>query len=469
MKKNVLIIDDDMMFSQLLEDLAKSKGYLASKAHTIADGLAFAQQDSFGVVLLDVNLPDGSGLDLLPKLKKLNYNPEVIIITGEGEPDGAELAIQSGAWDYIEKKTSKDNILLPLTRAMSFYKNKSRTKQPVILKRDAIIGNSGKILNCLEMVAQAAESDTKVLISGDTGTGKEIFAQTIHKNSQRAGNSFVVVDCAALPHNLVESVLFGHKRGAFTGANQDHRGLIEQADQGTLMLDEVGELPLDIQKKFLRVLQERRFRPVGDTREVESDFRLISATNRDLQAMVQAGDFRSDLLFRISAVNIHLPKLSEREGDLIEIVRFYVSRFCKNRKISIKGISDEFIEALTHYSWPGNVRELVGVIDAALDTAHNDPMILPIHLPVQIRSKLARDSVNHNQQKKPAVDTGPITPETPVSLPRYKEVLEKTENDYLMKLMEISNGNIAIACEFSGFSKSRLYELLKKHHIKRRY
>lgn len=464
----ILIIDDDISFCRLIEDLAKKQGYQVTKTHTIEDGMMQANQGIFSVVLLDINLPDGHGLDILPDIKKLVYHPEVIILTGEGDPDGAELAIQNGAWDYLEKENSINNLLLPLIRAVNYHQNKSGHKHSV-LKRDAIIGTSQKLMDCLDIVAYAAESDTKVLITGETGTGKELFARAIHQNSKRSNENFVVVDCSALPHTLVESVLFGHKRGAFTSANQDHKGLVEEANGGTLMLDEVGELPLEIQKKFLRVLQEQSFRPVGGTKEITSDFRLISATNRDLNAMVQTGDFRSDLLFRISTVRLHLPSLREREDDIKELCLHYVSRFCKKRNISIKGISNEFFDALARYSWPGNTRELVGVIDAALDYAMGESMLLPIHLPVRMRSDLARGSVKGGRNDRTLPPGEPSLDVEPEDIPKYKDLIKKTELEYLHKLLTISRGNINEATELSGISKSRLYEMLKKYHIKRNF
>lgn len=467
--ETILIIDDDVSFCRLITDLAKKQGYQVTKTHTIEDGMREANQGLYSVVLLDINLPDGHGLDILPDIKNLPYHPEVIILTGEGDPDGAEMAIQNGAWDYLEKENSINNLLLPLIRAVAYHQNKSMPKKQIRLKRDGIIGSSKKLMDCLDIVAYAADSDTKVLITGETGTGKELFARAIHQNSQYANGHFVVVDCAALPHNLVESVLFGHKRGAFTNADQDHKGLVEEADGGTLMLDEIGELPLDTQKKFLRVLQERSFRPVGGTKELKSSFRLISATNRDLNAMVQTGDFRSDLLFRISTVRLHLPSLKEREDDIKEMCLHYVSRFCKNRNISIKGISNEFSDSLSRYSWPGNIRELVGVIDAALDYARDESMLLPIHLPVRIRSSLARDSVKGTGKERILPQIQSQSEDVSQEIPKYKDLIYKTELTYLHKLLTASRGNINDAAEMSGISKSRLYEMLKKYNIKRSY
>jgi two-component system NtrC family response regulator len=280
------------------------------------------------VIFLDVRLPDGNGLENLTTFREQPSTPEVIIMTGVGDPDGAELAVKGGAWDYIQKPFSKQEIVLLLHRALD-YREKSAQKIPVILKREHIIGSSSRLQAHLDLLAQAANTDTNVLISGESGTGKELFARAIHQNSVRAGKKFVVVDCTALPENLVESVLFGHKKGAFTGADRTENGLFKYADGGTLFLDEVGELPLSIQKKFLRVLQEHRFRLVGSQQEISSDFRVVAATNRDLEQMVETGDFRQDLLYRLRAFTIELSPLRERFSDTRELTIHHISRICE--------------------------------------------------------------------------------------------------------------------------------------------
>ena len=273
---NVLIIDDDRAMCDMLSGRMRDMGHNATYALTLKAGLKQAFSESFDVVFLDVGMPDGNGLEALPKIRETPSSPEVIIITGAGSPDGAELAIKNGAWDYIEKPLSISAMSLPLIRALQYREDTRTLGSPVALDREGIVGNSPPMKACFDLMAQASASDANVLITGETGTGKELFAAAIHKNSPRAEKSFVVVDCATLPETLVESMLFGHEKGAFTGADKAKDGLIKQADGGTLFLDEVGELPLSVQKAFLRVLQERRFRPLGGKREIESDFRLVS-------------------------------------------------------------------------------------------------------------------------------------------------------------------------------------------------
>ncbi|MBN2340373.1 MAG: sigma-54-dependent Fis family transcriptional regulator, partial [Deltaproteobacteria bacterium] len=259
----VLVVDDDRRVRETIVDEVSRTGHQAYCAASFAEGLALSRNHAFALVLVDVQLPDGNGLDMLPLLRETQPCPEVIIMTGSGDPDGAELAIRNGAWDYIHKPFTLKIISLALARALQYHAEKSKHAIPVPLIRDMIIGNSPAIKECLDQVALAASSGANTLICGETGTGKELFAMAVHQNSSRRDNNFVVIDCSALPETLVESLLFGHEKGAYTGADRTQMGLIAQADNGTLFLDEIGELPLSIQKAFLRVIQERRYRPVG--------------------------------------------------------------------------------------------------------------------------------------------------------------------------------------------------------------
>ncbi len=303
---NILIIDDDRLICDWIAKVVTELGHSSSYAHTLQEGLRKVQSEPFDIVFIDVRLPDGNGLDIIPKVKTSRFFPEIIVVTGIGDPDEAEIAIKSGAWDYLEKPASVKAIKLPVIRALEYRAERMSGKPAMVLRRKAIIGNSEKLNASLELLAQAANSDANVLISGETGTGKELFAKAVHYNSPRAQKNFVVVDCTALPETLVESVLFGHARGAFTGADRSEEGLIKQADGGTLFLDEIGELPLLIQKRFLRVIQEHSFRPVGGRQEVRSNFRLVAATNRNLEDLVRDGRFREDLLFRLRTVVIRI-------------------------------------------------------------------------------------------------------------------------------------------------------------------
>ena len=285
---HILIIDDDATFCELLSE---SFGRLGNTSFcpTLREGLREASKRSYDVILLDVNLPDANGLGAIQGIRQLQGSPEVIVITGSSDPEGAETAIRSGAWDYLQKPALIMDIVLPVKRALEYRKEKSTRCHPVPFERKRIIGKGRAVSNCIDLLSQASKSDLSVLITGETGTGKELFARTLYENSDRAGQPFVVVDCGALPESLVESLLFGHERGAFTGAERSQPGLIKQADGGTLFLDEIGELPLSLQKAFLRVLQEKRFRPIGSSKEQTSDFRVVVATNRDLDEQPPRG------------------------------------------------------------------------------------------------------------------------------------------------------------------------------------
>lgn len=463
----ILIIDDDQSIGRLLSAMVDEMGHVAVARYNCRDGLAEVLSRPYDVVFLDVNLPDGSGLDLLPRVRKTNSSPEVIIITGQGDPDGAELAIKNGAWDYVQKPLLPGKIRLPLQRVIQYREGLAqRRTASVALKRMDIAGNSTSLKLCLDQLAQSAGDNTNVLITGETGTGKELFARAIHDNSPWSENNFVVVDCTVLPEKLIESALFGHRKGAFTGADRSQVGMIKQADGGSLFLDEIGELPLFMQKAFLRVLQERRFRPVGGEKELRSDFRLVAATNRDLDAMVRSGQFRSDLLYRVKAQMIKLPPLRERREDIKEIASFHIARFCERQQVGAKGYSPEFMDALISYDWPGNVRELVNTIETALSAARHDVVLSIVHLPMHIRIQLARAAV----EKHPDASTIPDLPSKPPGeFPSFRQRLNSVENAYLRELMAMTGGDIQKATHISGLSRSRIYALLKKHNIARRF
>jgi two-component system NtrC family response regulator len=461
--QKILIIDDDEMMCKAMSVLLKEIGAFKVKcAFTLEEGLERALTESFDLVLLDVMLPDGDGLTILKKVKESQSRPEVIIITASGDADAAELAIKSGAWDYIEKRASIKEMILPLTRALEYRKEKLTQKIPIALRRDGIIGDSPKMQACYDALAKVSSSDTTVFISGETGAGKELFAHAVHKNSQRSKHPFVIVDCASLPENLVESILFGHVKGAFTGADQAREGLIQQADGGTLFLDEVGELPLSVQKSFLRVLQEHRYRPVGAKREYESDFRLVVATNRDLEDLARKGTFREDLLFRLRSFIMEIPPLRERPEDIKEIVRYHINRICDRYGKESKGISNEFFDVLMSYAWPGNVRELVNAVEAAVTSTGDDPTLYQVHLPTHIRIEIARNSIesissgygNRGNAK------GHIG-----NLPDWKEFRRTSEKEYIQELISLSENSVIKACRISGLSRSRIYDFLKKHHL----
>jgi two-component system, NtrC family, response regulator len=470
----VLIIADQQELAESVAALLHPIGHALFFASDISRGWSQAVEHRVEAVLLTTQLDGGDGLALLPRLKQLPERPEVVVIDREGDPRTAEFALRNDAWDYQVMGTNARPIAVSLDQALQYREEQAGTQAPVPIKREKIIGNSPLMKACFRLLGQAAASDANVLIVGETGTGKELFARAIHSNSPRARSSsldpairkgqsraeknFVVVDCTALPETLVESVLFGHARGAFSGADRDHDGLIAQANNGTLFLDEVGELPLSTQKAFLRVLQERSYRPVGGNCEMVSDFRLVAATNRNLEQMVEEGTFRKDLLFRLRSLTIELPALRERPQDIADLVRFHTQRLCETYAMAPKGFSMELLDLMGAYAWPGNVRELVQTIDAMLAVAVNEPTLHAKHLPVHLRIQVVC-----SRMREPKVMCLPKN--TDNGLPDFKSYREQTERQYLVDLLRVAYRNIPKACGISGISRSRLYEMLSKYDL----
>jgi two-component system, NtrC family, response regulator len=463
---NVLIVDDDEIMSEMLVDMVIRAGHNPLQAFSLKDGLQKLSSGAFDVVFLDVRLPDGNGLDALPTVRGAPSSPEVIIVTGYGEPDGAELAMKNGVWDYIQKPASLKDMTLVLARALQYRAERKSRTHPTVLKREGIVGNSLQLAVSLNMLAQAVGSEANVLITGETGTGKELFARAIHSNSRRANRSFVVVDCTSLPETLVESTLFGHEKGAFTGADRVRDGLVKQADGGTLFLDEVGELSMSLQKSFLRVLQDHRFRPLGSRHEIESDFRLISATNKDLDRMVEDGLFRKDLLFRLRALAIEIPPLREHRQDIKDLVLYYIASLCERYGIANKGFTPEFLEALVVYGWPGNVRELISTLERAIASAFEEPTLFPKHLPTSIRVSVAKATVEKGVPERAREGKHQTKSKALPSIKDFREAaVSEAERGYLEQLKQSTGANLRDACRVSGLSRARLYALLKKHGL----
>lgn len=454
----ILVVDDDEIICSLLKALCSTMGHEATLTYRLEDGLKEINSDEYDLVLLDIHLPDGNGLEMLPKYRQSHSAPEIVILTAHGDPDGSELAIKAGAWDYLSKPAKIEEMNLVISRALEFRKINQTVRPHIHLNRSNFIGDSPQITQCLDLVAQAADSQANTLINGETGTGKEGIAIMIHNNSPRVSRLFVVVDCSNLPENLVESVLFGHEKGAFTGADVSKDGLIKAADGGTLFLDEIGELPMEMQKKFLRVLEGHQFRPVGSLKETQSNFRLIASTNRDLDQMVREGRFREDLLFRLKTIKIDVPPLRERKGDLMPMIIFFMSRFHEKYGKGLKGISPDMLEAIQSYTWPGNVRELKNAMERAYLVAGQQPTLIPNHLPHEIRIKLTRELF-----KKPSLPIqGSDFFKMPVDIEKARQQMERV---YLIQLANYCHGDIDKACQVSGLSRTRLYELYRRNHL----
>ncbi|WP_319543448.1 sigma-54 dependent transcriptional regulator [uncultured Pseudodesulfovibrio sp.] len=475
----ILIIDDDFEICETMESLITRLSHECASAHTKEDGLHQARLSEFDVVFLDVSLPDGNGLDILPDIMAIPNPPEVIILTGKGDPDGAELAIKGGAWDYLLKPSSIREISLTLGRALKYHEKKGGANSHGSLDLTGVVGESPSIKASFNLLSQAARSDSNVLITGQTGTGKELFAATIHENSKRKVGNFVVVDCAGLTESLLESTLYGHRKGAFTGAQHDRIGLIKLADKGTLFLDEVGEMPLSMQKAFLRVLQERTFRPVGDTREQTSNFRLVAATNRNLEDMVKQGEFRADLLYRLKTMHIHLPPLMNRPEDIRALCAFRVRQLCQQYGMESKALGSDFHPALASYNWPGNVRELFNTLERAVVAAGDEKTLYAMHLPREIRIRMAKAQIERMTGTGLVSDKEDTAVAEPVrkigqdifedifdqELPSLRDFKGMAEKIYLGELIRQCNGDLTKILTVSKLSRSHFYSLLKKYGL----
>jgi two-component system, NtrC family, response regulator len=465
---SLLIIDDSGVPPEEITRDVVAQGHVLFRSTTIAAAVAYGDTTPVDVAFLGSGCRDASLSEALRLLRGIPSHPEVIVLRTEGTPEEAAQAITGGAWDYIENPASSRLFSLVLSRVLHY--RAQRGGVPSVKrawKFDGIVGGSPQMRACIELAAQAADSDANVLITGETGTGKELIAVAIHANSARANGNFVVVDCAALPENLVDSTLLGHERGAFTGADKAHVGLIKQADGGTLFLDEIGELPLSAQKSFLRVLQERRFRPVGGTAEVVSDFRIVAASNRNLDELTNRGEFRKDLLFRVRAFTVDLSPLRERREDIADLIRYHVPLLCERMGLPAKDVSGDFFEIAERYSWPGNVREVVNALERSIGAARHDSTIFATHLPNYVRIHLAQEAVQH----RPESDSpkGNTREESSPQLPSLAQIrsaaMDETERRYLTELLSLTHGDISEACRISQLSRSRLYALLKQYGI----
>ena len=399
----VLIIDDENQLRGLLARIIGLEGYEVIQADSCKAGLKQVEQQNPDVIICDVRLPDGSGVDLITEMKRLGPLTEIILLTAHGNiPDGVQ-AIKNGAFDYITKGDDNNKIIPLLSRAMEKVEMARRLQQ--LEKQvgqkysfESILGKSKPIRMAVELARKVSVTDVPVLLTGETGTGKEVFAQAIHQHSSRAGKAFVAVNCSAFSKELLESEIFGHKAGAFTGALKEKKGLFEEADQGTIFLDEIGEMAFDLQAKLLRVLESGEFIKVGDTRPIKVNVRIIAATNRDLQKEIEAGHFREDLYYRLSVFRIQLPPLRERIEDIELYVRAFVKMFGPGVGKKIEEITPEYLGTLKKHVWKGNVRELRNVIERSMIIA--DGAVLTVSdLPFDIQQrfwkvKAEKDTLN---------------------------------------------------------------------------
>jgi two-component system NtrC family response regulator len=471
-----LIIDEKKHIADLLLRDAARLGVEIHSAATLEEGLLACQVDGegFDVVLMRDMVSGHASCFAIQDFRSTPLSPEILIFTEQGNPQHAEHALEGGAWDYVVDPFPEKKLLDMLRRVLRYRHAKStsfeETQREVReqLQGHGIIGSSSAIKNCVNLVAGIAQSDASVLITGETGTGKELFASAIHNISPRSRNNLTIVDCAALPSTLVESILFGHAKGSFTGADKTRKGLIKQADGGTLFLDEIGEMPLEIQKTFLRVLQEREYLPVGSSISESSDFRLIAATNRDLETMVEEGTFREDLLFRLKTFQLELPPLRTHKADISELVYYFRNRYSKRYKLKKKKLSTDYLMTLNRYEWPGNVRELFQAVEYSMADANESAVLEPIHLPLNIRLSVTKKKLE-KLRALPDVSDESFMPDDLSLMPTIKEDRERAiqvqEKQYLQNLLRITGGDIKQCCETADLSRSRLYDLLKKYGL----
>jgi two-component system, NtrC family, response regulator len=454
MSGNILILDDEQNYLLVLDAILSDAGYKVTPLSDPEMGLAFLEESEVDVVVTDMKMPKLTGKDVLDHVKKHYPQIPVLIMTAFGSIEAAVEAMRTGAFDYITKPFSNEELLLSLSKAMQYARAQQENRQ---LRRqiqerfgpENIVGRDKSMRHVLDMVHRAAPSRSTVLVTGESGTGKELIAKAIHNDSPRKDGPFVSVNCMALNPGVLESELFGHEKGSFTGAVSRRRGRFEMADKGTLFLDEIGELSQDMQVKLLRVLQERRFERVGGTEAVEVDIRIVAATNRDLQKAVAEGIFREDLFYRLNVVSIHLPPLRERREDIPFLAAHFLDKFAKENTRDMKGFSPSAMDYLSAYEWPGNVRQLENVIERCVVLSSGET-IGAEDLPPEIKDE--------ESQFKSAVDLLP----TKLDL---SETLEKIEAAVIRRALVKADFIQVKAAELLNISKSLLQYKLKKYTI----
>jgi len=441
----ILAVDDDTNILKVIKMRLEAEGYQVTTADKAKTALELANDDVFDFALVDLKLNGTNGIQLMENLHQLNPEMPVIILTAYGTIESAVEAMRKGAYSYLTKPFNYDELLLQTKNCLEKTK---LTKEIKSLKKmvkdrygfDDIIGRSSKMEKVLEQVAKAADSDSTICVEGESGTGKELIAKTLHLASARADRQFVAINCAAIPEMLFESELFGYEKGAFTGALQNKQGLIFQAQGGTFFLDEISEMPLSMQAKLLRVMQEKEFIPVGGRKTIKMDVRFIATSNSNLKEEVTKGNFREDLFYRINVIVIQLPPLRERKGDIPVLSHYFLDKLSKDANKKITGFSSTALQKLMLHSWPGNVRELQNTIESAVTMATENIISEDLILPA------LKTEVNN--------------------LKPLKDAKENFEKDYLLQLIELTEGNMAQAARLAGKYRADLYELLKKYDLK---
>ena len=459
LKPNILVVDDEEEFLECVQDILAKWGFDVDTASTGYEGLQRMSLYHYDLVLLDIIMPLINGLETLKRVRKLDRNLPVVVLTADGSVDTAVNAMKTGAYDYITKPVDWNKLKIIVKNAMtvrSLRKEVSKLTNQLKSKYEHadIIGSSSKMRDVYQALDRIIDSDVTVIIRGESGTGKELLARAAHFNGHRKDMPFVAVNCAAIPESLLESELFGHEKGSFTGAISKRLGKFEQAHRGTLFLDEIGEMSKPTQAKILRVLQEKRIERIGSNNSVDVDVRVISATNKVLEEEIKKGGFREDLFYRISVYPIHLPPLRERKDDVPQLVAFFLNKFNKKMKRKIKTITDRALEHLMNYSWPGNVRELENVLERSMLNCGGD-MLLPEHLPITVTAHEINALTNSFR----------IDFHKAIALAREVPAWEDVEKEVCRLALKLTNRNISEAAIRLGIGRTTLYRKLKKYNL----
>ncbi len=448
----ILVIDDEQGIRDVLTGILDDEGYTVFTAEDGIDGLTLLKSEPIDLVLLDVWLPNMGGIDVLKQIKEIYPEIEVIIISGHGNIDLAVKAVKLGAFDFMEKPLSLERVVTVVRNAiqMENLRRENRLLRNSMLQNDEILGETEDIRRIREIIGQSAATDSRILITGENGTGKELVAREIHRRSRRARSPFIEVNCAAIPDNLIESELFGHEKGSFTGAVARRRGKFELADHGTLFLDEVADMSLSAQAKVLRAIQEMKFERVGGEESISVDVRLIAATNKDIQQQIADGAFREDLFFRLNVIPIHVPPLRERSDDLPLLIEHFLSVFRNPPDGPVKRIDAQGMAALKEHDWPGNIRELKNFVERV--TIMTDEEV--------ITADLIRHFLGETQPRRRASDFDEYQE---MGLNEAKDSFERR---YIMQKLEENGHNISRTAEAMGIYPSNLHGKIRKFGIK---
>lgn len=446
----VLLIDDEPILLVTVSDALVKAGYTVQAAQNGQKGLMMFQEESFDTVLLDMVMPDMSGMEVLSEIKSLSPQTIVVMITAYGTIEKAVEAMKLGAHDFIAKPFSLDELILKLQNISSFQclKDENIYLREQLEKKyhfGNLIGKSHKMQEIYELIQTVSETDSTVLIQGESGTGKELVANAVHFNSRRKNNPFIKVSCAALSETILESELFGHEKGAFTGAGQRKIGRFELADQGTLFLDEIGDISPTVQVKLLRVLQEREFERVGGTKTVRVDVRIISATKYDIHE-IKTKRLREDLYYRLNTIMVQLPLLHERKEDIPLLAKHFLNDFKRRGSKNIHGFTEATLDLLEQYEWPGNIRELKNVVERAVAFCRTEKIQIA-DLPQEIREICLKKKLIQNQ-----IET-------------LDDVLNSVEKEYLQKVLRVTQGRKGKAADLLGISRKTLWEKMKEHQL----